>query len=74
MTVVVVMLLTLPFEAKAEEKVFRIGMIGLDTSHVTAFTKLINNPAKNYGCKVVVGYAGSRRLCRWFAGHSFFRR
>ena len=58
LTVVAVMLLTLPFEAKAEEKVFRLGMIGLDTSHVTAFTRLINNPAKNYGCKVVVGYAG----------------
>ncbi len=58
LTVVVAMLLTLPFEAKAEEKVFRLGMIGLDTSHVIAFTKLINDPAKNYGCKVVVGYAG----------------
>jgi len=46
------------FGVSAEEKVFRIGMIGLDTSHVTAFTKLINDPAKNYGCKVVVGYPG----------------
>jgi hypothetical protein len=44
--------------ALAEEKVFRIGMIGLDTSHVTAFTKQINDPVKNYGCKVVVGYPG----------------
>jgi len=42
----------------AEEKVFRLGMIGLDTSHVTAFTKVINSPAKNYGCKVVAGYPG----------------
>jgi predicted dehydrogenase len=33
-------------------------MIGLDTSHVVAFTKVINDPAKNYGCKVVVGYPG----------------
>ena len=57
-TVVLIILLALPFEAKAEEKVFRLGMIGLDTSHVTAFTRLINNPAKNYGCKVVVGYPG----------------
>jgi predicted dehydrogenase len=40
------------------EKVFRIGMIGLDTSHVVAFTKLLNDPAKGYGCKVVAGYAG----------------
>jgi len=58
LTVSLIIFLTLPFEAKAQEKVFRLGMIGLDTSHVTAFTRLINNPAKNYGCKVVVGYAG----------------
>jgi len=45
-------------DVQARQKVFRIGMIGLDTSHVTAFTKLINNPAKNYGCKVVAGYSG----------------
>jgi len=45
-------------DAQAQQKVFRIGMIGLDTSHVTAFTKAINDPAKNYGCKVVVGYSG----------------
>ena len=44
--------------AHAEQKVFRLGMIGLDTSHVVAFTKVINDPAKNYGCKVVVGYPG----------------
>jgi predicted dehydrogenase len=37
---------------------FRIGMIGLDTSHVIAFTRLINDPQKNYGCRVVVGYPG----------------
>jgi predicted dehydrogenase len=46
------------FNAQAQQQVFRIGMIGLDTSHVTAFTKFINNPAKNYGCKVVAGYPG----------------
>jgi len=57
-TVLLITILTLPFEAKAEEKVFRLGMIGLDTSHVVAFTKLINDPARNYGCKVVVGYPG----------------
>ncbi len=37
---------------------FRIGMIGLDTSHVTAFAKQINNPENNYGCKVVAAYKG----------------
>jgi len=44
--------------ARAGQKVFRLGMIGLDTSHVIAFTKLINDPAKNYRCKVVAGYPG----------------
>jgi predicted dehydrogenase len=43
---------------QAQQKVFRIGIIGLDTSHVTEFTKFINDPAKNYGCKVVAGYPG----------------
>src|SRR5512146_3248668 len=41
-----------------EKGVFRVGIVGLDTSHVVAFTELMNNPAKNYGCKVVVGYPG----------------
>ena len=50
--------LTIPFVAKAEDRDLRLGIIGLDTSHVIAFTKLINDPAKNYGCKVVVGYSG----------------
>lgn len=43
---------------QAEQKVFRLGMIGLDTSHVTAFTKLINNETDKHGCKVVAGYRG----------------
>jgi predicted dehydrogenase len=41
-----------------EKPVFRVGIIGLDTSHVVAFTQLMNDPAKNYGCKVVAGYPG----------------
>jgi len=53
-----IVFLLLPLYAQAEEKVVRIGMIGLDTSHVIAFTRLINDPAKNYGCKVVAGYPG----------------
>jgi predicted dehydrogenase len=52
-----VFLTALP-SAQAKEKTFRIGIVGLDTSHVTAFTKLINTPNKNYGCKVVAGYPG----------------
>jgi len=43
---------------QAEDKVFRLGMIGLDTSHVIAFTQITNNPENNYGCKVVAGFPG----------------
>ncbi|UCE46263.1 MAG: Gfo/Idh/MocA family oxidoreductase [Phycisphaerales bacterium] len=48
----------LPFEVRGAEEVFRLGMIGLDTSHVTAFTKIINSSQAEHGCKVVVGYPG----------------
>ncbi len=53
-----IVFLILPPGTRAEEKTYRIGIIGLDTSHVIAFTELINNPNKNYGCKVVAGYPG----------------
>ncbi len=39
----------------------RVGLIGLDTSHVTAFTRLLNDPKeKNYipGARVVVAFKG----------------
>ena len=39
----------------------RIGIVGLDTSHVPAFTEVLNNPAaKNHvaGAKVVAGFKG----------------
>jgi predicted dehydrogenase len=58
LTVLLIVLLTQPFEVEAREKVFRLGMIGLDTSHVTEFTKIINNSQAEHGCKVVVGYSG----------------
>ncbi|HLB74389.1 MAG TPA: Gfo/Idh/MocA family oxidoreductase [Sedimentisphaerales bacterium] len=45
-------------QAHSEEKVFRLGLIGLDTSHVTAFTNAINKKASEHGCKVVVGFPG----------------
>ena len=48
--------------ASADDKnVIRIGMIGLDTSHVTAFTETINNPqAKGHvpGAKVIAAFKG----------------
>ena len=36
--------LTFALVAMAAAKEIRIGLIGLDTSHVTAFTKIINDP------------------------------
>lgn len=60
MNLVIGLVLLLSFSVGAQESsdVFRIGMIGLDTSHVIAFTKVLNDPAKGFGCKVVVGYPG----------------
>ena len=45
---------------QAEEPI-RIGMIGLDTSHVIAFTQILNDPANPEhvpGAKVVAGFKG----------------
>ncbi len=53
-----IVILSFGFGAQAEEKVIRLGMIGLDTSHVIAFTSYINNPENMTGCRVVVGYSG----------------
>jgi predicted dehydrogenase len=50
--------LAMPLVAHAEEKVFRIGMIGLDTSHVIAFPQYLNDPKNNTGCKVIAGFPG----------------
>src|SRR5687767_9815806 len=44
--------------AGSHEKVIRLGMIGLDTSHVIAFTRYLNDPKNNTGCRVVAGYPG----------------
>ncbi len=48
-----------PIFTRAAE--LRLGIIGLDTSHVTAFTELLNNPdAKDHvpGAKVVAAFKG----------------
>jgi predicted dehydrogenase len=45
-------------------KVIRVGIIGLDTSHVTAFTRLLNDPkAKGHlaGVRVVAAYPGGSK-------------
>ena len=36
----------------------RLGIIGLDTSHVIAFTKIINDPKKKSGCRVTAAFPG----------------
>lgn len=55
---------TLSPRCLGEEKqapVIRVGMIGLDTSHVIAFTEILNNPKNTgdlAGVRVVAGYPG----------------
>lgn len=47
--------------AQEAPKLIRVGIIGLDTSHVPAFTKILNNPAAKddvAGFKVVAAYPG----------------
>lgn len=58
---IALLMITLISSATADEKTIRIGMIGLDTSHVVAFTEIINNPeAKGHvpGAKVVAAFKG----------------
>lgn len=42
-----------PLFAAEDKGVTRIGMIGLDTSHCVAFTKILHDPANNYAARVV---------------------
>lgn len=58
LTILFVAMMIPSSEAQTQQKVFRIGIIGLDTSHVTAFTSFINDPSKKTGCKVVAGFMG----------------
>lgn len=50
--------LAFPLPSRAQDKVIRLGMIGLDTSHVIGFTSHLNNPKNNTGCKVVAAFPG----------------
>lgn len=43
---------------QAQEKTIRLGIIGLDTSHVVHFTRYINDPNHATGCRVVAAYPG----------------
>jgi len=47
-----------PAAGEVKADVFRIGLIGLDTSHVIAFTRTINDAKNKYGCRVVAGFKG----------------
>lgn len=49
---------SLPAGAEETKEIFRLGMIGLDTSHVIAFTKILNDLANDWSCRVVAGYPG----------------
>src|SRR5262245_39493700 len=44
--------------ARGDDKVFRLGIIGLDTSHVTAFTNYLNDSKNATGCRVVAAFPG----------------
>jgi Oxidoreductase family, NAD-binding Rossmann fold len=60
--ILIILLLCLPVShIGAQEEPLKIGLIGLDTSHVTAFTRLLNDSAdKNHvpGARVVMAYKG----------------
>ncbi len=47
-----------PLGGQEEEKPIRLGIIGLDTSHVIAFTNHLNQPKNKSGCRVVAAYPG----------------
>lgn len=44
------------------DRILKVGMVGLDTSHCEAFTRLLNDPADPHhipGAKVVAGFPGA---------------
>lgn len=57
-------MLPIAFAVSAAAEDLRIGLIGLDTSHVTAFTQLLNDPNdKNHvgGARVVAAFKGGSK-------------
>src|SRR5262245_52741265 len=59
LAVVLAIAMSLSSAANADEPQIRVGIIGLDTSHVTAFTKELNNPSappELANCRVVAAY------------------
>ncbi len=55
----VLSLTQLSAQESAEKKTIRVGMIGLDTSHATAFTKILHDPKNDYEARVVAAVAQS---------------
>jgi predicted dehydrogenase len=53
-----VVIAAVPLVGHTAERTIRLGMIGLDTSHVIAFTNYINGRSEELGCRVVAGYPG----------------
>lgn len=51
-------ILAMPCLAGGESQPIRLGIIGLDTSHVTAFTQYINDASNASGCKVIAAFPG----------------
>lgn len=60
-TLALTLALIFPALLTSADEIIRIGMIGLDTSHVITFTKVINDPANAdhvAGAKVVAAFKG----------------
>jgi predicted dehydrogenase len=54
-----ILIASTPVLSQAQETLLKIGIIGLDSSHATAFTKELNNPAaapELAGCSVIAAY------------------
>lgn len=51
----IIALALIPPAQSQDPKPIRVGMIGLDTSHCVAFTKILHDPANQYPVRVVAG-------------------
>jgi len=61
LVVTIIIALTAAYAANTEEAPLKLGMIGLDTSHVIAFTKVLNDPndpSHVPGGRVIAAYKG----------------
>lgn len=56
---VISLLFAITSPSQDEKKIIRVGMIGLDTSHAAAFTKILHDPANGHNARVVAAVAQS---------------